>query len=108
MKLTIRLRYRTSFGQSLFLCGDHKCLGGARQECAVALRYVNEELWEVALDLQDTEGPDTPVSYYFILRNPDGSVVEDFGVDRKLDLAQMVDSHTVIMDSWNDLGTVEN
>src|SRR5262249_48938174 len=50
----------------------------------------------------------TPVSYYFILRNPDGSLVEDFGGDRKLYLARLNRGHTVVMDSWNDLGAVEN
>ena len=88
MKITIRLRYHTRFGQALFLCGDHKGLGGGQPERALPLRYVNEEFWEVALDLPDTPRPNAPVSYYFLLRNPDGSVIEDFGGDRKLDLAR--------------------
>jgi 4-alpha-glucanotransferase len=108
MNITIRLRYHTRFGQALFLCGDHPWLGGGRQERALPLRYVNEEFWEVALDLPDTPSPKAPVSYYFLLRNQDGSVIEDFGGDRKLDLARLARSHTVIMDSWNDLGAVEN
>jgi 4-alpha-glucanotransferase len=108
MKLTIRLRYHTHFGQTLFLCGDDKWFGGGQQKHALPLRYVNEELWEVALDLPNTGRPTTPVSYYFILRNPDGSVVEDFGMDRKLDLARLTGGHAVVIDSWNDLGTVEN
>jgi 4-alpha-glucanotransferase len=108
MKLTIRLRYHTRFGQTLFLCGDHKWFGGGQQEDALPLRYVNEEFWEAALDLPDTGQPKTPASYYFLLRNPDGSMVEDFGADRKLDLARLAGSHTVVIDSWNDLGTVEN
>ena len=74
MKITVRLRYQTRFGQALFLCGDHIRFGGGRQEQALPLRYVNEELWEMALDLPDTPRPKTPVSYYFLLRNADGSV----------------------------------
>lgn len=54
MKITVRLRYQTRFGQALFLCGDHAMFGGGRQEQALPLRYVNEELREVALDLPDT------------------------------------------------------
>ena len=49
-----------------------------------------------------------PVRYYFLLHNPDGSLVEDFGGDRKLDLAFLGRGHTVILDSWNDLGAIEN
>src|SRR5271163_3294264 len=108
MKITIRLRYHTRFGQSLFLCGDHPCFGGGRQETALPLRYVNEEFWEATLDLPDTRRPKTPVNYYFILRDVNGSVLEDFGGDRKLDLAGLPRGHTVILDSWNDPGAVGN
>ncbi|MGA2543485.1 MAG: 4-alpha-glucanotransferase [Verrucomicrobiota bacterium] len=108
MKLTIRLRYHTRFGQTLYLCGDHKWFGGGQPEHALPLRYVNEEFWEVTLDLPDTPRPKAPASYYFLLHNPDGSVMEDFGGDRKLDLAGLARGHTVILDSWNDLGAVEN
>jgi 4-alpha-glucanotransferase len=108
MKVTIRLRYHTRFGQELFLCGNHKLLRGGRQEAGLPLRHVNEEFWEVALDLPNKGLPRTPVSYYFLLRNPDGSCVEDFGGDRKLHLASLPRGHTLIIDSWNDMGAVEN
>src|ERR1039457_180702 len=101
MKIIVRLRYHTRFGQTLFLCGDHEWFGGGQPERALPLRYVNEEFWEMALDLPDTPRPKAPVSYYFLLRNPDGSVTEDFGGDRKLDLASLACGHTVIIDSWN-------
>ena len=108
MKVTIRLRYHTLFGQTLFLGGDHILFGSGQPERALPMRYVNENCWELALDLPDTQQPTAPVSYYFLLRQPDGSVIEDFGGDRKLDLASLARGHTVIMDSWNDLGTIEN
>ena len=108
MKLTIRLRYATRFGQSLFLCGDHERLGGGQTEHALPLRYLSAEFWELTLDLPDHDLPKDPVNYFFILRDADGSVLEDFGRDRKLDLAALGGSHIVVIDSWNDLGTVEN
>jgi 4-alpha-glucanotransferase len=108
MKITIRLRYQTRFGQALFLCGDHQWFGGGQQERALPLHYVNEKFWEVTLDLPDTRRPKTPVSYYFLLRDVNGSVMEDFGGDRKLNLPSLARGHTVILDSWNDPGTVEN
>jgi len=78
MKVTIRLRYHTRFGQTLFICGDHPWLGGGQPKNAVPLRYVNEELWEAALDLPDSPASTASAGYYFILRNPDGSVLEEF------------------------------
>jgi len=74
-------------------------LGGGQPKNAVPLRYVNEELWEAALDLPDSPASTASAGYYFILRNPDGSVLEDFGADRKLDPACLTRDHTVIMDS---------
>ncbi|MGO8699357.1 MAG: 4-alpha-glucanotransferase [Limisphaerales bacterium] len=108
MKLTVRLRYATRFGQSLFLRGDHERLGGGQTEHALPLRYLSAEFWELTLDLPDHDLPKDPVHYFFILRDADGSVLEDFGRDRKLDLAALGGSHIVVIDSWNDLGTVEN
>jgi 4-alpha-glucanotransferase len=108
MKITIRLRYRTHVGQTLFLCGDHKSFGHGQKEQALPLHYVNEEFWELTLDLPDASRSKQTVSYYFLLRNPDGSVIEDFGGDRKLDLAAFPRVRTVIVDSWNDTAAVEN
>jgi 4-alpha-glucanotransferase len=108
MKITIRLRYHTHLGQTLFLCGEHEALGGGRQENAVALRYLNNEFWEATIELPESARPKTPLSYYFFVRNPDGSIVEDFGGDRKLVPARLISQETVVIDSWNDLATVEN
>src|SRR5208282_6904796 len=108
MKLTIRLRYRTRFGQTLFLCGEHPRFGGGRPEHALPLRCVNEEFWELALDLPETGWAKAPMNYFFLLRESDGSVLEDFGQDRTIDWAGLGRGHLVVIDSWNDLGTVEN
>ncbi len=109
MKITIRLLYHTHFGQTLFLCGDHEWLGGGQPERALPLRYVNEEFWELALDLPDSPRPKTPLTYYFILRQPDGCVDRRFRRrPENLILPALPRGHTVILDSWNDLGAIEN
>jgi 4-alpha-glucanotransferase len=108
MKLTIRLRYYTHFGQTLFLCGDHPWFGNGQSERARPMRYVNGEFWEWTLDLPDSPLPGAPLSYYFLLRNTDGSVVEDFGGDRSFRPANLGRGQVVMIDSWNELGAVEN
>jgi 4-alpha-glucanotransferase len=108
VKLTIQLRYRTQVGQNLFVCGNHPLFGGRQPEKALPLRYKNEEIWEATLDLPESSLPGAPVTYYFLLRNPDGSTLEDFGADRKLHFSGLKRGHNVIIDSWNDLGAVEN
>lgn len=108
MKITIRLRYRTRFGQNLYLCGNDELFGGGRNERALPLQFVNEDFWELTIDLAENQRPKTPVNYYFLLREPDGSVIEDFGGDRKLDFSALPRGHTIIVDSWNDVGAIAN
>ena len=108
MKITIRLRYHTHPGQALFLCGDHELFGGGLQEDALPMSCLNEEFWETTLDVLEKSRPKSPVSYYFLLRSSDGSVLEDFGGDRRLDFDALPRGQTLIIDSWNDLGAVEN
>lgn len=108
MKITLRLRYKTRYGQSLFLCGDHKRFGGGLPEASLPLHYVNDEFWEVTVDAPDLARAKTPLNYYYILRRTDGTMLEDFGGDRKVDMSALRIGDIVVIDTWNDLGAIEN
>ncbi len=106
MKLTLRLRYRTRFGQSLWLTGNHPSLGGETKK-AIPLEYLNEEFWQASIPLP----PDilkTPISYDYILQNADGSQVTDWGADRRLVPSEFGGAELLVIDSWNDTGAIEN
>ena len=49
MKLTLKLRYHTTFGQSLWVVGNHALLGAGDTANAVPLTYLNGEFWEVTI-----------------------------------------------------------
>jgi 4-alpha-glucanotransferase len=107
MKLTFRLRYRSQFGQSLWLAGSHPALGGGTIEKAIPLVYLNEEIWQATVELP----PDTasrPITYDYILRNADGSSVTDWGRDRALIPSEFGRNGLLVMDSWNNAGAAEN
>jgi 4-alpha-glucanotransferase len=108
MKLSFRLRYRTKFGQSLFLTGDHDILGSGQIETAVPLQYLNPECWEATIQLPGNAAPDAEIIYNYISRNADGSVIQDWGRDRRINPAQFEQDEVLILDSWNDAGTCEN
>jgi 4-alpha-glucanotransferase len=108
MTLIIRLRYHARFGQTLFLCGEHPLLGNSRQENAVPLHYINEEFWEAQIAVPNKPKPKGVLSYYFFVRNEDGSVVEDFGGDRKLEISDLPAGRTLVLDSWNDVNAIGN
>ena len=104
MKLTFRLRFHTSYGQSLLLSGNHALLGHDRVEQAVPLQYLNEECWQVTVDFPAAARPKCEITYHYILRQADGSLVHD--ADHQL--ASFPQSEVLIVDSWNPVGAVEN
>lgn len=108
MKLTLRLRFFTRFGQSLFVSGAHPLLGDSNPELAVPLHYLNHEFWEVVLDWPEAAEPKAGVSYHYILRNADGSLIHDWGNDRFIQPSSWNAGEVLILDSWNDAGAVEN
>ncbi len=107
MKLIFRLRFHTQVGQTLFITGNHEILGGGRAMQAVPLQYLDAEFWQAILDLPD-DVPDALITYNYILRNADGSSVQDWGEDRVIHPASFKQNEILIIDSWNHAGAVEN
>lgn len=108
MKLIFRLRYHTQVGQSLFITGNHPLLGDGQPTRAVPLQYLNEESWQAIINLTEVTPPDAAITYNYILRNPDGSSVQDWGNDRVIQPSAFKQTEVLIIDSWNHAGAVEN
>ena len=96
------------FGQSLWLTGDHEIFGNGQPELAVPLHYLNDEFWSLTVLLPKSAVPDADITYSYILRNPDGSTVQDWGQDRVLNPARLWAETALIVDSWNHAGYYEN
>jgi 4-alpha-glucanotransferase len=107
MRFVFRLRFHTHSGQSIWLTGEHPLLGDGRPEQAIPLRYLNEEFWEGVLDFP-ADSVDGDIIYNYLLRNPDGSFIEDWGSDRKISADLSNVAEVLIIDSWNDASFVEN
>ena len=103
MKLIFRLRFHTQIGQTLFITGNHKILGGGRPERAIPLQYLDTEFWQLILQLPDDEFPDALITYNYILRNADGFSVQDSGGDRVIHPPSFRQSEVLIIDSWNQV-----
>src|SRR5579871_3750767 len=102
MRFIFKLRFYTHFGQSLWLTGNHPALGNGEPERALPLRYVNHEFWEGVLEFPANAIPDTEIVYNYILRNADGSLIQDWGHDRVMNPSSFSASEILIVDSWND------
>lgn len=108
MKVTFKLRFHTQFGQSLWLSGEHELLGGGTAEDALPLQYTDAGIWQLTIPAPTTALTTGAVSYRYILRNPDGSIVEDWGKDRVLKPAWFDSEELLVLDSWNYAGFFEN
>ena len=108
MKLVFRLRFHTVVGQSLFLTGNHELLGAGHAARAVPLHYLDAKFWQASLQLPGDAVPDAAITYNYILRNADGSTVQDWGSDRVVNPAAFKQNEILIIDSWNSAGAPEN
>jgi 4-alpha-glucanotransferase len=108
MRLIFQLRFHTRPGQELLLVGAHELFGQSRPEHALPLCYIHEELWQAEVLIQPAALPETPIPYHYLLREPDGSLIHDWGHGRVLDLAGCKLEEMLIIDSWNHAGFYEN
>jgi 4-alpha-glucanotransferase len=87
------------------LAGEHAVFGKGDISQAVPLHYFNPEFWEVTLVFP---AEDVPAAVYnYVLKQPDGSFIYDWGDDKVvpngLDAEELL-----IIDSWNPAAYHEN
>ena len=107
-KIIFQIRFHTTFGQSLYLTGNHPLLGNGDPEKAVPLQYFNNEYWYLVLELSAKDLTDSEITYQYILRNADGIVNYDWGNDKALHLSSITATELLVIDSWNYAGYFEN
>ncbi len=107
-KITFHLKFHTTFGQDLFITGNHPLLGDNDPAKALPLQYFNEEYWSVTIDLKETSSNQGVIVYQYILRNTDGTLSYDWGNDKQLDLGAINAKEIHVIDAWNFAGYYEN
>lgn len=98
MKIHFYLRYRTNFGEALYI----RIGSGAPQ----ALDYLNDELWETTIEADPAQTP--VLAWQYLFRDNNGRETEDWDTDRQLDLTTCNPEYVQVYDSWNPAGAVEN
>ena len=102
------MRYHADSGQSLWLAGNHQLFGNGRVGQGIALERLNPAFWQATMDLAPEALGDASVVYSYSRRQADGTVVQDWGCDRRLDFASFKARELLIIDSWNAPGWSEN
>ena len=107
MKLQFYVRFHTQYGQSLWISGDTDELGDNDPAKAVPLVYLNEEFWNVSMDIKKKELLNN-ISYKYILKNKDGEQFFDWGNDRQINVFRNDLQELHVIDTWNNAGEYEN
>ena len=106
-KISFHLKYTTSFGQVVYIYGNHPLLGDDQMEQAIPMVYLDESAW--GLDINFTKNNQIgKVTYHYFIQNQDGTRVFDWGNDKCFELENITASQLVILDQWNFAGYVEN
>lgn len=108
MNLTFRLRFHTTPGQSLFLSGNHPRLGDGDAVRAVPLEYLSREFWQAVVDFPADAAPGPAISYHYIVREPDGTLLHDWADGRQIDSTAFTHGELLVIDSWNHPGFYQN
>jgi len=107
-QIKFQIRYRTSYGQEIFVCGNHPLLGNGDPLKAASLYFNNDDLWSLNLDFSKSAPIKETLRYHYIIRNEDGSLSFDAGNDKEIDPSKFDQENIYTIDSWNYAGYQEN
>ena len=101
MKIDFYLRFRTHFGQSLSITGNHELLGNNEAQKALPMTFLSEDFWHASIDLDLA----APVHYRYVFKDEKGVVFTDGEKNRVIKHAT---EQLVVIDTWNYSGQFEN
>ena len=106
-KLNFHLKYKTNFGQAIFITGNHPLLGNGNIEQAIPMVYLNEDYWVLHLV---TKGlfKEGAIQYSYFIQNEDGTRTFDWGSDKSIMSNQLATKELVLIDTWNFTGYIDN
>ena len=85
MRLQFFVRFHTEFGQQLWLTGNHAPLQGTDGQPGIPMNYLNEDFWELTVELTADQLNDwSDWRYQYLLLNKDGEWVSEPTMDRPL------------------------
>ncbi|WP_121357085.1 4-alpha-glucanotransferase [Flavisolibacter nicotianae] len=105
MKFEFYLRFRTRYGQAVFVSGNLTALGENDPAKAFPLQYLNEEFWYGSIEVDPSEI--NALHYRYVFLTEAGEYVVEGEKDRKVDF-HSASGDILLIDSWNDESFVEN
>ena len=106
-KISFHLKYKTSFGQVIYIYGNHPLLGDNLIDNAVPMVFLNNDYWVLNLDCKLATSQEK-VTYHYFIQNQDGTRIFDWGNDKCFNPSTIDTSELVLLDAWNFAGYTEN
>src|SRR5688572_22810111 len=105
MKIDFYLRFHTRFGQTLAIVGNIPALGNDDLNKATPLRFFNQELWHLSIELDPAETD--RLNYRYLFMDENGERKKEGEKHRSLSLKK-AGNNIVVVDTWNDESDFEN
>ena len=106
-KMNFYLRFKTNFGQAIYMTGNHPLLGNGDIEQAVPMVYLNDDYWVLHVSTKQLLKAET-ICYNYFIQNADGTRSFDWGADKSIQMDQFNSKELVIVDTWNFTGYIDN
>jgi len=104
-KIQFYLKFHTQYGQSLYVTGNINALGNYDLTKALPLKYLNEECWYGKIEVPASTGS---LIYSYYLKNNDGTIIQEWGTDRVIELSKSGIAECQSIDTWNHAGEFQN
>ncbi len=101
------IKYKTQYGQSLFIHIDNGQVNGEEAGIHVELKYLNDEYWHGNLDTDQLQKKDV-LAYYYILKDINKADKRDLGKSRVVNLKKLEEKQVNIIDDWQEIPIEEN
>lgn len=101
--VTFEIRFSTEFGQTMYVVGNHAQLGNDDLEKAVPMHYLNDKAWNITVEF-DADALTDNISYYYFVKNADGSIVKEGIPNKTLSLSTAKGKKIYVSDFWSFAG----
>ncbi len=107
MTLNFYIRFNTTPGQILYVCGNCAELGNNQINKAVALQYLNDQFCHCEVEVPATN---VNIEYHYILKdvNVNANEIIEWKDDKQIDFTENHVGDITLVDTWNHAGTTEN
>jgi len=106
MKIHFYLKFHTKVGEALFVTGNIHALGNGESNQAFPLSYMDNDFWQGTIEINTEKF--VPITYRYIFQTAEGSLVNEWGLDRVIDNVKPGTEEVQLIDIWNHAGEFEN